>query len=263
MPLSRWINKVLARFGARLVRWPAKVAPPPGIAYPLDAKDDHGLSLEVRKLLNMSAYAKGISSPYNAPEFETGYHTLRVDGHQFVGQRDPQQRLDGLPFDFNGKSVLDIGCNQGGMLLALADRIRKGVGVDVDYRLVNVANRVRDYQDLGNLSFYVFDLERDNLELLRSLFDGNSVDIVFLLAVCMWIKNWRDVIDTIRSISPCLLFESNGTDVQQAEQEAYLRDCYAEVVRLRDSSPDDPGHGLRRLFLCRTESASGAVANAA
>jgi hypothetical protein len=66
----------------------------------------------------------------------------------------------------------------------------------------------------------------------------------------MWLKNWKSVIDAAKSFSPALLFESNGSDEQQHDQEEYLRGAYDNVLLLRHTSPDDPGQQRRRLFLC-------------
>jgi hypothetical protein len=138
------------------------------------------------------------------------------------------------------------------MLFSIADRIRTGIGVDVDHKMVNAANRIRACKRLDNLHFYVFDLEHENFQLLRNFLHDAKVDIVFLLSVCMWLPNWQDVIDAARSVSDNLLFESNGSDQQQREQEAYVRRTYASVMIVRDASTDDPKQTRRRLFLCRT-----------
>ena len=251
MNLSSSVNKILSHFGIKLIRLKKENQAQPGNSYSLDADD--GIDIEIRKILNLLAYTKTNMVTYNAQGYPSGYHTLKIDGHTFGGQRDPAQRLDGVPFDFNGATVLDLGCNQGGMLLSLADRIKAGVGVDFDHKMVNAANRIRAHKQLANLNYYVFDLEKENLELLQNFFRDKNVDIVFLLSVCMWIKNWKSVIDFARSISNYLLFESNGSAEQQLEQETYLRSSYPGVTLVREASTDDSGQQRRQLFLCRTK----------
>jgi hypothetical protein len=49
--------------------------------------------------------------------------------------RGQLERLSKVPFDFSRKSVLDIGSNQGGMLINLGDKLKWGVGIDGDSRL--------------------------------------------------------------------------------------------------------------------------------
>jgi len=250
MKLASLVNKNLSRFGVKLVRVQRDLPLRPGNTYPLDDDAPDGTDVEVRKLLNLVAYTKTNEVTYNAEGFPAGYHTLRIAGHEFRGQRDPEQRLRDVPFDFDGASVLDLGCNQGGMLFSIADRIKSGVGIDYDYKMINAANRIGAYWKVHNLSYYVFDLEKENLEVLGNFIHGKRVDIVFLLSVCMWIRNWKSVISFAQSISTALLFESNGSAEQQREQEAYLRMAYATVTVVRETSPDDPGQQQRKLLFC-------------
>ena len=171
----------------------------------------------------------------------------------FTGQRDPQQRLAKVPFDFTNKTVLDIGSNQGGMLFAIKDKIRWGVGVDYDYRMVNASNLIAKELDVKNTSFFVFDIDKDPHELLQDFLPEQKVDIVFLLAVCMWVKKWRELIDMCASISENMLFESNGTDEQQREQYDYLQKKFNKVSSLAEQSDDDPLHKGRKLYLASND----------
>lgn len=210
-----------------------------------------GHAAEVQAL-NLLGYTKTSGSSYSARRFPAGYHTIQFDGLTLRGQRDPLARLELVPFDFTGKTVLDIGSNQGGMLLALTDKLKWGVGVDYDYRLVNAANRISRIKGAANLDFYVFDLERENLRLIRDYLPGKRADLCFLLSVCMWLKNWREVVDFAASVSEAVLFESNGSDQQQDEQIAYLKSVCRSIEMLAEESADDPGQKRRRLVLGRT-----------
>jgi SAM-dependent methyltransferase len=218
--------------------------------YDLAPDQVDGLNREVRKVLNLAHYTKTSDAQYSAESYESGYHSIELDDCTFSGQRTPKIRLDAVPFQFDGATVLDIGCNQGGMLIALSDKIRHGVGIDYDSRVVNTANRIKSYKQLGNIDFYVFNLETESLSVIDNFLKSQVVDIVFLLSVCMWIQNWRQVIDKARALSANLLFESNGTHEQQRDQEHYLRNVYRNVSLIRDSSPDDSLQQFRKLFLC-------------
>lgn len=249
MKLGRFVKKGLARTGLQLTRLPVEPPIRVGNTHSLDGSDQ--TAVEINKLLNLLAYTKASGSSYSAKDFPSAYHTLRISGHEFKGQRDPNERLKDVPFEFAGASVLDLGCNQGGMLFSIADRIKAGIGVDFDHRMINAANRIRRHSEIGNLDFYVFDLDREDLQVLRNFMRDSTVDIVFLLSVCMWLSNWKSVIDFARSISSAVLFESNGSEEQQREQEAYLRSRYGSIFKVRDTSTDDAGQPNRRLFLCR------------
>ena len=88
------------------------------------------------------------------------------------------------------------------------------------------------------------------MNLIKEFLPVNKVDIAFLLSVCMWIKNWKEVIDLAAEVSDHLLFESNGRTEQQVEQIAYLRKRYKNVQQLSEKSEDDTGQKNRKLFFC-------------
>ncbi len=203
------------------------------------------------RLLNLLAYTKTSGSAYSASQYPAGYHTLVLDDRVLVGQRLPSARLDLLPISLEGLAVLDVGCNQGGMLFEAERRgIRWGVGVDYDARMVNAANKVRQYRGIGSLDFFVFDLEKEQLPLLHDFLPEEPVDVVFLLSVCMWIGNWQDVIRFCSRLAPRMLFESNGSDEQQDAQLKCLMDNFEKVNTLQLTSNDDDGQKRRRLYFC-------------
>lgn len=136
------------------------------------------------------------------------------------------------------------------MLFALADKIAHGVGIDYDYRVINAANRICSYMGALNLEFYVLDFDRDHLDLVKDFIPRERVDIAFLLAVCMWIKNWRRVIDLAADVADAVLFESNGSEQQQQEQIVYLRSRFKSVELLSHESFDDKSQKARQLYLC-------------
>ncbi len=202
-----------------------------------DADDD-----EIRrtKIHNVLQYTKGGKKGYAARDFPAGYHTLEVDGTVFEGQRNPRERLDLVPLDFAGKSVLDIGCNQGGMTFALRDRVKWAVGVDFDPKMINACNALRNH--LGgsaHLDFYVFDIDRDPHDLLRDFLPEDRVDVVFLLSVCMWVDRWKPLIAFCSRIAETMVFESNGSEKVQENQLRYLESCYSSVTFLGGKKPDD------------------------
>jgi SAM-dependent methyltransferase len=204
-----------------------------------------------RQIHNLLNYTKTSGSYYSGLQFPAGYHSIEIDGHRLQGKRDPAKRLERIPIDFSGKTLLDIGCNQGGMLFQLDRTIKSGVGIDYDPRMINVANRISALRGADNLQFYVFDLEQEPLALLEDLIPVPKVDVVFLLAVCMWLKNWQSVISCAARISDMMIFESNGTESQQTAQIAYLKELYRDVTLLAEHSDDDPKQKKRKLFWCR------------
>jgi SAM-dependent methyltransferase len=195
---------------------------------------------ETDKIISLIDYAKG-GANYNRVNYPAGYNTLFLDGVAIPGLRDPIKRLSIVPYDFSGKTVLDIGSNNGGMLFALADKIKHGVGIDFNHKLINVANKIKSFTTKGNLDFYTFDLDEDNIDTIKHFLPYSKVDICFFLAMCAWVKQWRRVIDFAASVAPTLLFESNGKN--QDQQIRYLKKRYANVIFL-------DAQRQRKVFLC-------------
>eukprot|EP00752_Nemacystus_decipiens_P017579 g15752.t1 len=215
-----------------------------------EAEELDGLDRGTRKILNLLNYTKRSGSAFDGLGYDVGYHSFNIAGHQFRGQRDPTMRFAKVNFDFAGKTVLDIGCNQGGMIHEIAGDIQHGVGIDYDARMINVANRIRAYNKSSNTDFYVFNLEEEDLNLITDLLPTERVDICFLLSVCMWIANWQQVIDFCADISDHLLFETNGKADQQQAQIDYLESRYGSIAMCSETSDDDPGQPKRKLLLC-------------
>jgi hypothetical protein len=204
---------------------------------------------QVRNILN---YSKTSGSSYSAARYPAGYHTIEVNGQSLQGQRNPAKRLEHVPVDFRGKTVLDIGCNQGGMLFQIDGLVKWGVGIDYDARMTNTANRIKALRQCTNLHFYVLDLENEPLGLIEDFLPESKVDVVFLLSVCMWLRNWREVVEFCAGLSSSMLFETNGTRDQQTAQMEHLRGLYSSVSLLTESSDDDPGQKRRQLIYCHT-----------
>jgi CTP-dependent riboflavin kinase len=201
-----------------------------------------------RQIQNVLNFTKTSNSHYSAEQFPAAYHTINVNGRQVPGQRDPSKRLASVPIDFHGQSVLDLGCNQGGMIHEIRSLIKWGVGIDYDPRMINAANRIKSVNASENISFYVLDLQSDPLDLISDFMPDRKADICFLLSVCMWLKNWQQVIDFAHSKSNSMLFETNGSPLQQDEQINHLRKKYSVVSMLSATSDDDPIQKFRKLY---------------
>lgn len=201
------------------------------------------------RVLNLIEYTKTNQSSYSAKAYESGYHEVMIGGRVLPGQRSPAKRLSALSFDFKGKSVLDIGCNQGGMLFHIADQLKWGIGLDYDGKMINLCNLQKSVRKLSSVDFYVFNIDADPHELILDLLPEPRVDVIFLLSVCMWVEKWRALIDFCATISDVIVFETNGTDAQQAEQINYLATCFPNTRQIMAASEDDPKQKKRRLYI--------------
>lgn len=214
-----------------------------------------GVEARRARLLNVLGYTKSSGTTYSAKEYPAGYHQIKINGETFAGQRNPHDRLNQIPYDFRGKSLLDIGCNQGGMVFSLQDKVKWAVGIDFDHRMINSCNLIRSEYGINNTSFYVLDIDEDPHDLILDFLPERSVDVVFLLSVCMWVDKWREIIRFSARISDLMVFEANGTDAQQSEQIAFLQNIYHDLTILAKTSEDDPKQKQRQLVIAQKNGA--------
>lgn len=212
---------------------------------------------DVRKIMNLLNYTKEDKQAYSAVNFNAGYHTHQLHKLPNVlpGQRNCSQRLSDVNYNFKNKTVLDIGCNQGGMLFNIQDTIFEGVGLDFNPHLVNAANRIKHSHNYNNLSFYHFDLNNEDFDLINN-FSIKTYDITFLLSVCMWIDNWEALCQWVSNNSVDCLFETNGSTEQQDEQYKKMTRLFDDVAVVNEKSLDDPRQQNRRLLLCTSNDRS-------
>jgi len=197
------------------------------------------------KVLKLIDYTKLNKNSYTGRNFKSGYHSFVLEGVSYEGTRNNLNRIDRIKdYDFTNKVILDLGCNMGGMLHALSSKIKYGVGVDFDKKCINVANMVKDVNKISNLHFYIFDLDKEDLDLVKNFVLENRVDICFFLAVAQHIKKWKEVVQLCYGLSEYLLFESNGKQWFRDAQIDFIKRLYQSVVFLGNE-------GRRSMFLCR------------
>ena len=219
---------------------------------------------KIKNLIDHKKYSEK-QKDYAGKTFDSGYHALNLKGLKLDGQRDPAKRTNSIPIDFTNKTVLDIGCNSGGILFSIQDKIKHGVGVDYDYKIINFANKVAKTENYDNIDFYTFDLDSDDFDNMNYYSnEPKKYDVIFLLAVCMWIEKWPELIEWVRANCDICIFETNGNRKQQDKQQAKLRTEFKSVELLDNNSADDVGylqdrhdtgkskkHPGRSLYICR------------
>lgn len=154
------------------------------------------------------------------------------------GDREPLLRLAAIPLDFTDKTVLDLGCNCGGMLFALTHKIKHGYGMDISKEAIAEAQALQHEHAVANLTFTVGDLRQCATVPLP------PADIVCMFSLARWVATWKAVLRRIRP--PTLVFEAHGDDHQRKCQAAFLRSLYTAVQHLTDTK--ERFH--RTLYLC-------------
>lgn len=129
----------------------------------------------------------GKSQPKPPGRKTTPYQTL----DELSGDRDMEKRyvVMDMPESFEGKTVLDLGCNLGRICIDAAKRgATRVVGVDFAPDLIDVAKRYADWRhdELGEptdtIEYYVYDLNQ-GVDKLKELIGEEQFDYVFCLSV--------------------------------------------------------------------------------
>ena len=178
-----------------------------------------------------------------------GYHSFNIFNINIPGQRNPTKRLSHIKkiVDFKNKSVLDFGCNSGGMLLHLPE-IKKGIGYDFNPDCIKTAQFMNDillFND--NLTFIQKDLNDVNFPEL----ENTKVDIIFLLALGSWIRNWRELYTFSIKKAKTIIYETNN-DREARPQLKLFRDLKCDISIISAESDDDITNNLgRKTYLIK------------
>ena len=177
---------------------------------------------------------------------EFGYHSFNIFNFNVKGQRDPIKRLEKIKnfYDFTGKKVLDLGCNSGGMLFHL-NNINSGIGLDFDLDCIDFCNYLKNkLMFFNSLRFYVKDLNDFDCENYCQSIKFEP-DIIFLLSLGSWVKNWKDLYYSVAKLKKTILLETNN-DNEGLPQLDFFNDLGAKVILVSNESDDDITGNLNR-----------------
>ena len=208
---------------------------------------------EVERILGLLNAAKSNPEWMDRNGFVAGYHTIELDGQRYRGQRDPAALLAMLPLDLTGKIVLDLGCNTGGMLHALADTIAMGLGVDKGTASIEAAEAIKEHQDHVHLRFQTFDLDEDDLETLSGQLRGGRADAILFLTLPLRVLRWSEALAWCAEHTSTLVFEAQGTVEQQLEQLIVATSHFPRLELVSGHSDGDFARRGRSLWVCRSE----------
>jgi len=208
-----------------------------------------------KSVLKVINYSLGKKRKTFGHGFESAYHTTKIGSKEFKGQRDIAKRFENIDYDFTGKVAIDFGCNMGGMLHHISDKLEYGVGLDYNSKVINAANMLNAANNIHNLNHYTFNFDNEDLNMLDNFVLGKKVDVCFVLAIALWVKKWKEVVKYCHKTSDTLIYESNGSEDFQSKQQEFLKTLYGSVNLLADKSLDDnrvDAQSKRRmLFICK------------
>lgn len=133
-------------------------------------------------------------------------------------QRDNEKRLKKFKIDeekIKGKTVLDLGCNTGGLIFEIQKYMPKeSIGIEYDLDKVRIANKIAAFSNLKNVKFYCKDIDKIADKQIRKF------DVVFCLSVEAHVKDKNNLYHLLSKFTKeVLYFEANvGSDVDNIIQ---------------------------------------------
>ena len=191
-----------------------------------------------------------------------GYHSFNVFGLENTGQRICDLRLQllkGAGISLEGKRVLDIGCNVGGMLYH-EPNIALGVGIDFDQKSINIAKYIQAEMYIqsplmaSKYKFLCKNLDKTNtIELLKELHQNIQFDVVLLCSMGSWVQNIDQLYSKLHSFNITIVLELNN-DEQVHELDLFPN---REKIQVISASVDDRlGNHGRKTYLIKPRLAS-------
>ncbi|MGP5191734.1 class I SAM-dependent methyltransferase [Vreelandella alkaliphila] len=126
-----------------------------------------------------------------------------------LAQRDAKTRIDQfglMPCEWEGKRVLDLGCNNGAMLFHLTNYgIADGLGIEYDTDKVNVTQEINEFLGVDHLRFQQGDIDTLEAESI------GTFDIVMALAIEAHVNNPERLFQLLGRVTERVLcFEGNS-----------------------------------------------------
>jgi SAM-dependent methyltransferase len=207
---------------------------------------------EIRQLLlatskvGLGSQANGWKNPGVRGRF--GYHSIQIGSLNFIGQRNPNERLEILRrhVDFRDKVVVDLGCNVGGMLHHLVEAKYK-YGFDYDATCVKAATRIAEIFRLPE-TFQQADLNIFEPSATFSTFKYTP-DIVFMFSIGSWVRQWKKLYTAVANTGVKLIVLETNNDREGAPQLELFRRLGRSVQLISRAQDDITGNLKRKTYL--------------
>ena len=131
--------------------------------------------------------------------------------------------------------------------------IKRGIGIDYDEKCITAANNISTILEKDNLDFHVHDFDRDSCISMLEKIDFKP-DIIFILSLGSWVKNWKDLYGVCLLYNCKLILETNN-DTEGADQLKFFQDKgLAPNLLINNSRDDSTGNHIRKTYLISGDS---------
>lgn len=204
-------------------------------------------TIETQQILSLLKNAKLMHDNTSLKSY-ISYYSLKLGANSYKGKRNTYIIVKECMkhYDFRFCNVLDVGCSTGSLLMDLNTVINYGCGVDASYRQINCANIIKEYKKINNVSFYVFNADKDLLSLIKNFIP--NVDVVFWFTDYYKIKKWKQFIDYIETFSKTLIIEVNNTSKLEID---YCNQKFKTITKIYEKTPDSDIKYNNSLYICK------------
>ncbi|OXS77033.1 hypothetical protein B1B04_01120 [Lysinibacillus sp. KCTC 33748] len=174
-----------------------------------------------RKLQEVTSTFQTVSSSYTTTlgKIYSSFNLPSFNIDSSITQRNNNMRLKKFKIeesDICSKTILDLGCNAGGMLFEIQKLYpAKCLGIEYGIDKVVLANKIAAYSNLKNLVFQQADIDNINLSEFNKTFD-----VVLCLSIEGHLKNKKKLFELLGKVTGnLLLFEGNAnTDIYEVKE---------------------------------------------
>jgi SAM-dependent methyltransferase len=211
----------------------------------LEITYDNNTINEIKEMLSKTTQKSFYNGWNNRTTY--GYHSFNISNIKLEGQRQPHIRLNKMNkfIDFKNKTIIDFGCNNGGMLLHLP-QIKEGWGLDYSEDCIIAANKISNILKYNNKTVFIQkDLNKFNYDEFIKNNNIGKVDIIFLLSLGSWIKEWKSLYSKSYNIADTIILETNN-DKEGIPQLELFENLGANIKLISSTSNDDTTNNYGR-----------------
>lgn len=181
-----------------------------------------------------------------------GYHSFKINNIDIMGQRQPYIRLNKIKkyYNFTNKTLLDLGCNTGGMIFHLPE-LKQAIGIDYDKKCIETCNYISSV--INSNTKYIFehqDLNSFDFDILKNN-SIEKVDVIFILSLGSWVKNWRKLYTECLKHCDHIVLETNNDTEGKPQLDLFIS-LNCNIILISDNSDDDiTNNTLRKTYLIK------------
>ncbi len=195
------------------------------------------------------------TADYASYDYGEGYFYQGLEQLGISGFRNTEDRVNKLNLSklLQDKSVIDIGCNAGFILLQVSEHIKAGYGFDINPYLIDIANTIKNHLGADNCHFEdtaFEDLQPNNqkFDAVLSLANHSTYDQNTKQSIDQYFKHCADLLNP----DGLLVFESHPPqleDQQRIDEVAKVISQYFDIYATNQYEFDNFLDKNRTYFL--------------